>query len=274
MLVQNNKRYLHKASDLTAYPSFVSNENRIELSRFDHILWVHHRISGVYWPWLTNKEEADFLTRIDSGIAGLNVKERQRAIDMGLVYEHSTMLIEESLFLANLQKCRHEVTDLGYCLIPKITFQTYPYTIDHYVNEINTSLVFDDQVPTRRSQHNAGLFSAVHSQLADLVQKVANTPLKPSYCYMSVYPKGSILAKHTDRAQCVWNASITFSRTDKIWPIYVEGKKGEAALYADIGEVVVYRGTEIPHWRKALPEGTATVCFFHFVDQDYQGVLT
>lgn len=273
MLVQNNKRYLHKASDIASYPHFVSSESRQRLSRFDHILWVEHAASGIYWPWLVSAAETEFLARIDAGILAMTPEDQQRAVAMGLVYDHGSSLAEAQSFLTALQRCRQEILDTGYCLLPKLTFDGYVHTVNYYVREVDASLVFDHQVPTRRGEHNAALFSAVHSQLSNLVQSVANTPLKPSYCYMSVYPKGSVLTKHTDRAQCIWNASITFARTHGIWPIHVDGHKGPASIHADIGEVIVYRGTEIPHWRDALPEGKATVCFFHFVDQDYRGAL-
>lgn len=81
------------------------------------------------------------------------------------------------------------------------------------------------------------------------------------------------LVEHTDRAQCKWNASIAFARTADLWPIYVEVPSGVKEIRAELGEVVVYRGTDIPHWREPLPAGTATVCFFHFVNQPYQGTL-
>jgi hypothetical protein len=58
------------------------------------------------------------------------------------------------------------------------------------------------------------------------------------------------------------------------WPIYLEvhGKVHEVRL--GLGDAVIYRGTTIPHWRDALPQGqTATVCFYHFVRHDFVGKL-
>ena len=41
-----------------------------------------------------------------------------------------------------------------------------------------------------------------------------------------------------------------------------------------MGDFVLYRGTEVPHWREAQPaDHKSTVCFFHFVSPDFEGEL-
>lgn len=274
MLVLNHHHMLHSANVLEDFPHFVPWSDRREFAAFDHILWIKHVGSGIWWPWLVDGNEATFLSRIDKGIDTLTDAERQRGVEMGLLVDHQTLIDDPVLFLSKLTKCRADIEELGYCLLPSVTFPTYYYTVDYFVRLTESTFEFDNQVKRRRSKHNAVLMRAVHQQLAALVQSVADEQLKPSYCYLSVYPQGSELVRHTDRPQCRWNASITFARTSKdCWPIYVEGPRGVQAISAELGEVVVYRGTDVPHWRKPLPEGTATVCFFHFVNQQYQGVL-
>ena len=273
MLVLNHNHVLQRADDLGAYPNYVSQEHRVALSKFDRILWVQHPVSGVTWPWLVDRYEENFLRRIDQGIETLSAAEKQRGVEMGILVDANTVLVERATFVNALVDCRKQIASDGYCLIPSLTFPTYWATVDYYLRKIDPDLVFDNQVVGRRSMHNASLFKAVHAQIAALVQSVADEAIKPSYCYLSVYPQGSELVKHTDRSQCKWNASITFARTADLWPIYVEVPSGVKEIRAELGEVVVYRGTDIPHWREPLPAGTATVCFFHFVNQPYQGTL-
>ena len=41
-----------------------------------------------------------------------------------------------------------------------------------------------------------------------------------------------------------------------------------------IGDGVLYSGTDIYHWRDALPEQQrAIICFYHFVPEGYDGGL-
>lgn len=273
MLVLNHNHKLHRADDLGAYPHFVSQEHRVELSKFKYILWVENPVSGVTWPWLVDEFEQNFLRRIDQGIDTLSAPEQQRGLEMGILLDADTVLPQRAAFVAALIECRKQLATDGYCKIPALTFSTYWATVNYYLKQIDGDLVFDNQVVGRRSKHNAELFRAVHSQIAALIQSVTDEAIKPSYCYLSVYPQGSVLVKHTDRSQCKWNASIAFARTADLWPIYVEVPSGVREIRAELGEVVVYRGTDIPHWRDPLPAGTATVCFFHFVNQPYQGTL-
>jgi hypothetical protein len=58
------------------------------------------------------------------------------------------------------------------------------------------------------------------------------------------------------------------------WPIYVEIDGQPQAVLLETGDGVAYSGTEIWHWRDALPAGQrAVVCFFHFVPPDFTGSL-
>jgi hypothetical protein len=77
----------------------------------------------------------------------------------------------------------------------------------------------------------------------------------------------------------VWNLSLLVDTNPEMdlsgaWPIYLEvaGQVNEARL--EMGDGVLYRGTEVPHWRNALPEGqTATLIFCHFVPVEFEQSL-
>ena len=45
-------------------------------------------------------------------------------------------------------------------------------------------------------------------------------------------------------------------------------------MLLQVGDGLVYSGTDLWHWRDALPPGQrAIVCFFHFVPGDFAGSL-
>jgi hypothetical protein len=127
--------------------------------------------------------------------------------------------------------------------------------------------------------HNEEVARFIHFQITELLNQIVPEPVKPSYTYLSTYRPGAVLPKHTDRPQCVWNLSLLVDTNPELdlsgaWPIYleVEGQVKEARL--EMGDGVLYRGTEVPHWRNALPDGqTASLIFCHFVPVEFEQSL-
>jgi alkylated DNA repair dioxygenase AlkB len=137
----------------------------------------------------------------------------------------------------------------------------------------------DGQVEKRSVAQDEAVAKFLHHQLVPLLNRIVVDPIKASYCYLAVYEPGAVLTRHTDRPQCQWNLSMPLDadpETDatSAWPIYLEvdGKPREVRL--GLGDAVLYRGTELFHWRDAQPAGhRCTVCFFHFVSDDFEGSL-
>jgi hypothetical protein len=137
----------------------------------------------------------------------------------------------------------------------------------------------DGQVERRAGLHNPATFAAFHHGLARLVTAICGEPLIASYCYLGCYEEGAVLERHKDRPQCAYNLSLVFDMQNRHgppapWPIYLEldGKPREVLL--EVGDGLLYSGTEIWHWRDALPPGQrALVCFYHFVPEGFTGSL-
>jgi hypothetical protein len=137
----------------------------------------------------------------------------------------------------------------------------------------------DDQSSLRHFAHNEPVARFFHHQLAGAMSQVAGQPVKPSYVYFASYQGGAELEKHTDRAQCEF--SITFcldytpepvSATD--WPIHLSTPQGTVTVYQAIGDALLYRGCEVPHYRKRLRrDATSSSLFLHYVPRDFAGPL-
>jgi len=112
-------------------------------------------------------------------------------------------------------------------------------------------------------------------QLVGLINRVVPDPIKPSYSWVVRYRPSAVLRRHRDRQQCRWNLSLCLDDdppADRAhaWPLYFDaGGRAQAVLLAG-GDAVLYSGTEVPHWRNALPEGRyVTMGLFHYVDRDF-----
>ena len=143
----------------------------------------------------------------------------------------------------------------------------------HYFGPLN-----DGQVERRMGIHNESVTAALHLRLTKLVGIITGEDLKPSYAYLGCYLDGAELKPHTDRPQCQFNLSIVFDMSDEQgqmpepWPIFLKKNNKTTAVNLAIGSGLLYRGTELEHWREPLPKGQrAIVCFYHFVKKTFKG---
>lgn len=117
----------------------------------------------------------------------------------------------------------------------------------------------------------------IHHQIGQFINKFTPQKVWPTYGVLSVYRPGAILLKHIDSKQQDWNMSLSmdmvpeFNESDA-WPIFLEVKGIVHEIKLGLGDGVLYRGSEIPHWRNKLPENhKQTVCLFHFVEDNFPG---
>jgi hypothetical protein len=139
----------------------------------------------------------------------------------------------------------------------------------------------DGQVELRSALHNEPTIASLHRGLAAILSGLCGESLQASYCYLSCYEAGAILERHKDRPQCKYNLSLVLdmqgpeaTAEPEPWPIYLEIDGQPEAVLLRVGDGLAYSGTDIWHWRDALPAGQrAIVCFFHFVPSDFSGSL-
>lgn len=137
----------------------------------------------------------------------------------------------------------------------------------------------DHQSSRRYVAHNEAVARFFHYQIAGAVSAIVGEPVKPSYVYLASYLSGAELKKHTDRPQCEFSVTLCldFSPEPDLatsWPIRLDTSEGTVTVYQALGDGLVYRGTNVPHYRSVLAEGhTSTSIFFHYVPADFSGTL-
>ncbi|MFZ0732567.1 MAG: hypothetical protein WAM79_09600 [Candidatus Sulfotelmatobacter sp.] len=137
----------------------------------------------------------------------------------------------------------------------------------------------DRQSPRRYVAYNEPVARLFHHQITGAFSGLACEPLKPSYVYLASYLSGAELKKHTDREQCEFSITLCldFSPEPALatpWPIRLDTPQGSVTVYQALGDALAYRGTRLPHYRHALPEGhTSTSIFFHYVSAHFEGPL-
>ena len=128
----------------------------------------------------------------------------------------------------------------------------------------------DEQCPLSWSVYGDPRFDSLLANLAKPIGDKIGIELIPTYTYARIYQPGDVLKKHTDRPACEISGTLTISHDpdSQIWPIFF-GKDMEDAgqIYKiDVGDLVIYRGNELVHWRPKYKGKWQVQVFFHYVD--------
>jgi len=103
--------------------------------------------------------------------------------------------------------------------------------------------------------------------------------LIPTYSYARLYKKGDILRRHKDRPSC--EISTTLNLGGDPWPIFIDGTGSDNVIdeykqihkpnapegtkvLLDVGDMLVYSGCELEHWREPFEGETCGQVFLHY----------
>lgn len=105
--------------------------------------------------------------------------------------------------------------------------------------------------------------------LTPRIEALTKSKLIPTYTRGRVYVAGSKMNEHVDRAAC--DVSITFpiAFNSNPWPIKVHPPNSTTSreIPLNVGDVLVYRGGELPHWRDTNTFNDIQYqIFFHWID--------
>lgn len=153
-------------------------------------------------------------------------------------------------------------------------------------NEANKRGIFDPQCPGSKAIRDSETFDTLLLEVLPYIEEASGLKLHPTYAYARWYQPGETLKIHTDRAACEISVTLTLDFDGESWPIYM-GKPSKAEteyartdknnilVYAkDVGKIetkpgdaVMYKGTEMYHWRDEYTQGKwQAQVFLHYVD--------
>lgn len=106
-------------------------------------------------------------------------------------------------------------------------------------------------------------------RLTPSVERLARTPLFPTYAFFRIYRAGASLPRHADRGACEISLSLNLGYdANGPWPFFVSTiKSGERAVLLEPGDALLYRGVEVEHWREPFEGQHCAQAFLHYVDQ-------
>jgi hypothetical protein len=135
------------------------------------------------------------------------------------------------------------------------------YTADngHYGN------FKDRQVPGVYSEYSDMVMETLLVKVLPILEKETDSKLMPTYSYMRVYEKGSVLKKHTDRYSC--EVSTTLNLGGDMWSIYLKDTEEKVIeIKLEPGDMLIYSGCELEHWRDEFEGELCGQVFLHYND--------
>ena len=137
----------------------------------------------------------------------------------------------------------------------------------------------DKQVPNTYSHYADFVMETLLMKVLPKMQQETDLELVPTYSYARIYKKGDILRRHKDRPSCEISTTIHLGGTK--WSIFIDdtgsdnvideyknihkpnAPKGTEVLL-DVGDMLVYSGCELEHWREPLEGDNCAQVFLHY----------
>jgi hypothetical protein len=124
----------------------------------------------------------------------------------------------------------------------------------------------DTQIPNTYSHYADPVMETLLVKMLPVMKQHTNLDLIPTYSYARAYKKGDELKRHKDRPSC--EISTTINLGGDPWPIFIEpsgetGKEGTKVLL-EVGDMLVYSGCELEHWREPFDGQVCGQVFLHY----------
>jgi hypothetical protein len=136
----------------------------------------------------------------------------------------------------------------------------------------------DEQVPNTYSHYGDVAMETLLIKVQPIMEKHTKLKLIPTYSYARIYKKGDVLHRHKDRFSCEISATLNLGGEE--WPIYLSSNenvgipdgnkitltsnaKGTKIILKP-GDMLVYKGMELEHWREPFEGENCAQVFLHY----------
>jgi hypothetical protein len=143
----------------------------------------------------------------------------------------------------------------------------------------------EGQIPHTYSNYSDIAMETLMLKCQPIMEKITGLKLTPAYTFARIYKHGDVLKRHKDRFSC--EISTTMNLGGDPWPIYLspnenvgipDGKKSTVeskakGIKVDLkpGDMLVYRGCELEHWRNKFKGRECIQAFLHYNNRKTPG---
>ena len=155
----------------------------------------------------------------------------------------------------------------------------YQYTKEVHREDKRSSTIIDNELGLWGTLED-GQANGNYSRYGDLIfdtlvlgkrkelSKITQMNLVPQYSYYRLYTEGSELKKHKDRESCEISVTLCLGYDSHYnWPIWFENSDGkQISVELKPGDMVVYKGCDLEHWREPFKGNHHAQVFLHYSD--------
>ena len=137
----------------------------------------------------------------------------------------------------------------------------------------------DQQVPNTYSHYADQVMETLLVKMLPVMKEHTGLDLVPTYSYARLYKNGDILRRHKDRPSC--EISTTLNLGGDPWPIFIDGTGANSVIdeekqihkpnapegtkvLLEVGDMLVYSGCELEHWREPFQGQVCGQVFLHY----------
>jgi len=144
----------------------------------------------------------------------------------------------------------------------------------------------DQQIPETYSHYGDVAMDTLLTEVKPVMEKETGLKLIETYAYARIYKKGDILHRHKDRFSCEISTTMNLGGDD--WPIFIATKESDGEVDSKTGQykpskakgvkvdlnpgdMLVYRGNILEHWREAFKGKDCGQVFLHYNNKATKG---
>jgi len=137
----------------------------------------------------------------------------------------------------------------------------------------------DQQIPGAYSKYADWVMETLLMYMIPVMKAKTGLELIPTYSYTRLYEKGNILHRHKDRPSC--EISTTLHLGGDEWPIFLDptgasnviderkniikpGAPKGVRVDLKVGDMLIYSGCELEHWREPFEGNICSQVFLHY----------
>lgn len=160
------------------------------------------------------------------------------------------------------QYCKNKVLSIDY----KSTFDKKYYNPDWDGR-------FTDKQINGNTYNSYGdvVFDTLNMLSLNKIQEFTGEELIHTYSFWRLYQNNDVLERHIDRESCEISTTLCLgydngdlSDKDYCWPIFVKNNQQDISIELKPGDMLVYQGTEVEHWRDSFQGVNHAQVFLHY----------
>ena len=195
------------------------------------------------------------------------------------------MSFKEKKYIVIRNAISYELANFGFNYLLLKREATKWMQDNNYISEFTPGFGTwkDTQIPNTYSCYSDMFMETLMMKVLPIMQQRTEMNLIPCYTYTRIYKKGDILKRHSDRPSC--EISTTLHLGGDPWTIFLDPTGQKTVINEEkqiikpnapkgipvdleIGDMLVYSGCDLEHWREPFEGDNCGQVFLHYNNID------